>query len=234
MQRLERCGITTSRNVGRESSMVSILKLSDATVRRITRRYGRDEGCCQQTPPVWLPADRCDAGTQRHDDEPQEAVSPLHRRKTAHQTTNTAQTCNWIQDTNACGAAPRQRWSLDFLSDTFGTSNKFRILAVIGDFCRANLCFMADTSISSARVARELDALEGASGSRSRRNQIWCADITYILMRRCFLCLVAIMDWFSYKVLAWRLSNSMDAAFCVEALKEAVAEHGTPDISNTE
>ncbi len=54
---------------------------------------------------------------------------------------------------------PGQRWSLDFLSDTFGTSRKFRILAVNDDCCRENLCLMADTSISGARVARELDAL---------------------------------------------------------------------------
>ena len=52
-----------------------------------------------------------------------------------------------------------ERWSLDFLSDTFGTSRKFRILAVNDDCCRGNLCLMADTSISGARVARELDAL---------------------------------------------------------------------------
>ena len=60
-----------------------------------------------------------------------------------------------------------------------------------------------------------------------RPNQVWCADITYIPMQRGFLYLVAIMDWYSRKVLAWRLSNSMDAEFCVEALKEALATHGT-------
>ena len=53
---------------------------------------------------------------------------------------------------------PSQRWSLDFLSDTFGVPRKFRILAVNDDCCRENLCLMADTSISGARVARELDA----------------------------------------------------------------------------
>tara|TARA_B110000008_G_C16876573_1_gene527046 strand:- start:55 stop:885 length:831 start_codon:yes stop_codon:yes gene_type:complete len=67
-----------------------------------------------------------------------------------------------------------------------------------------------------------------------RSNQVWCADITYIPMRRGFLYLVAIMDWFSRKVLAWRLSNSMDADFCVEALKEALAKYGTPEIFNTD
>ena len=54
---------------------------------------------------------------------------------------------------------PGERWSLDFLSDTFGACRRFRILAVNDDCCRENLCLMADTSISGARVARELDAL---------------------------------------------------------------------------
>jgi putative transposase len=67
-----------------------------------------------------------------------------------------------------------------------------------------------------------------------RPNQVWCADITYIPMQRGFLYLVAVMDWHSRKVLAWRLSNSMDTAFCVEALKEALAKHGTPEIFNTD
>ena len=56
-------------------------------------------------------------------------------------------------------AHPHARWSLDFLADSFGASCKFRILAVIDDCCRENLCLIADTSISGARVARELDAL---------------------------------------------------------------------------
>jgi len=65
-------------------------------------------------------------------------------------------------------------------------------------------------------------------------NHVWCADITYIPMQRGFLYLVAIMDWHSRKVLSWRLSNSMDAGFCIEALKEALAKHGAPEIFNTD
>ena len=65
-------------------------------------------------------------------------------------------------------------------------------------------------------------------------NCVWCADITFIQMRRGFLYLVAIMDWASRKVLAWRLSNTMDAEFCVAALEEAIARHGRPDIFNTD
>lgn len=67
-----------------------------------------------------------------------------------------------------------------------------------------------------------------------RPNQVWCADITYVPMRRGFLYLVAIMDWLSRKVLAWRLSNTMDVEFCIEALEEAMAKHGRPDIFNTD
>jgi len=67
-----------------------------------------------------------------------------------------------------------------------------------------------------------------------RPNQVWCADITYIPMRRGFLYLVAIMDWYSRKVLSWRLSNTMEASFCVDALKEAFAKHGMPTIFNTD
>ncbi|WP_370671626.1 IS3 family transposase [Nitratireductor aquibiodomus] len=67
-----------------------------------------------------------------------------------------------------------------------------------------------------------------------RPDQVWSADVTYIPMRRGFLYLVAIMDWFSRKVLAWRLSNTMDADFCVAALEEAIARHGRPDIFNTD
>lgn len=67
-----------------------------------------------------------------------------------------------------------------------------------------------------------------------RPDQVWCADITYIPMRRGFLYLVAIMDWHSRKVLAWRLSNTMDVEFCIAALEEAMMKHGRPEIFNTD
>ena len=68
----------------------------------------------------------------------------------------------------------------------------------------------------------------------TRPNQVWCADITYIPMHKGFLYLVAVMDWHSKKVLSWRLSNTMDADFCVAALEEALAKNGKPDIFNTD
>ena len=68
----------------------------------------------------------------------------------------------------------------------------------------------------------------------TRANQVWCTDITYIPIKRGFLYLVAIMDWQSRKVLAWRLSNTMETPCCVEALEEALARYGVPDIFNTD
>ena len=70
--------------------------------------------------------------------------------------------------------------------------------------------------------------------SIERVNQVWCADVTYIPMAKGFLYLVAIMDWVSRAVLAWRLSNTLGAEFCVEALEEALARHGQPEIFNTD
>ena len=67
-----------------------------------------------------------------------------------------------------------------------------------------------------------------------RPNHVWCADITYIPMRKGFLYLVAVMDWFSRKVLSWRLSNTMTADFCIEAVNEAIEKYGTPEIFNTD
>jgi putative transposase len=67
----------------------------------------------------------------------------------------------------------------------------------------------------------------------TRPNQVWAADITYIPMTRGFLYLVAIIDWYSRYVLSWRLSNTLDADFCVEALEEAIRK-GRPDIFNTD
>ena len=67
-----------------------------------------------------------------------------------------------------------------------------------------------------------------------RPNQVWCSDITYILMRKGFRYLVAIMDWFTRKVLSWRVSITLEADFCIKAVEEALARHGQPEIFNTD
>jgi putative transposase len=68
----------------------------------------------------------------------------------------------------------------------------------------------------------------------TRANHVWATDITYIPMERGFCYLVAIMDWASRKILAWRLSNTLDTSFCTEALEEAIGKYGPPDIFNTD
>jgi putative transposase len=67
-----------------------------------------------------------------------------------------------------------------------------------------------------------------------RPNQVWATDITYIPMQRGFMYLIAIMDWATRKVLSWRLSNTLDTRFCIEALREALFKYGAPEIFNTD
>lgn len=68
----------------------------------------------------------------------------------------------------------------------------------------------------------------------SRPNQVWCADITFIPMRRGYMYLFAIMDWYSRKIIDWELSNTLDHSFCLECLKRALKHSGTPEIMNTD
>lgn len=68
----------------------------------------------------------------------------------------------------------------------------------------------------------------------TRSNQVWAMDITYIPMARGFVYLTAVVDWFSRKVLSWRLSITMDVGFCIEAVEEALARFGKPEIFNTD
>ena len=68
----------------------------------------------------------------------------------------------------------------------------------------------------------------------ARPNQVWSTDITYIRLARGFAYLVAIIDWYSRRVLSWRISNSMDAAFCVDCLEDALRHHGKPEVFNSD
>lgn len=67
-----------------------------------------------------------------------------------------------------------------------------------------------------------------------RPNQVWCCDITYIRLKAGFIYLVAVMDWYSRYVLGWKISNSLDTSFCVEALQDALLYYGCPEIFNTD
>jgi putative transposase len=68
----------------------------------------------------------------------------------------------------------------------------------------------------------------------ARPNQVWSTDLTYIRLARGFAYLVAIIDWYSRRVLAWRISNSMDASFCVDCLEDALRHHGKPEVFNSD
>lgn len=68
----------------------------------------------------------------------------------------------------------------------------------------------------------------------TKPNQVWSTDITYIRLARGFVYLVAIIDWYSRKVLAWQLSNTLDSSFCVECLETALEMYGSPEIFNTD
>jgi putative transposase len=70
--------------------------------------------------------------------------------------------------------------------------------------------------------------------SIERPNQVWCSDITYIRLAQGFVYLVAIMDWYSRYVLSWKLSNTLDTSFCIEALEEALMLYGFPEIFNSD
>jgi putative transposase len=67
-----------------------------------------------------------------------------------------------------------------------------------------------------------------------RPNQVWSTDITYIRLAHGFAYLVAVIDWYSRRVLSWRLSNTLEAGFCVDCLADALRVHGQPDIFNTD
>ena len=67
-----------------------------------------------------------------------------------------------------------------------------------------------------------------------RANHVWAMDITYLPMQRGFIYLAAVMDWATQRVLAWRVSNTLTSDFCVEAVEEAIARYGKPEIFNTD
>lgn len=68
----------------------------------------------------------------------------------------------------------------------------------------------------------------------TRPNQVWSTDITYIRLAHGFAYLVAVIDWYSRRVLSWRISNTLDTVFCVDCLEEALQRHGNPEIFNTD
>lgn len=121
---------------------------------------------------------------------------------------------------------------VDWLSDEAFTVNRKRVqrlmrtMGIVAVYPKRNLSLANQVHRVYPYLLRNL--------AIDRPNQVWATDITYIPMARGFVYLVAVMDWHSRKVLSWRLSNTMDNHFCVEALEEAIAKYGAPDIFNTD
>jgi hypothetical protein len=105
-------------------------------------------------------------------------------------------------------------------------ANLMRLLGVVAIYHRPNT--------SKTAAAHKIFPYLLGGLAIERINQVWCADIPYIPMAKGFLYLVVIMDWASRAVLAWRLSNTLGAEFCVEALEEALSRYGRPEIFNTD
>src|SRR6266853_139893 len=101
-----------------------------------------------------------------------------------------------------------------------------RLVGLVAIYQRANT--------SKPAVAHKIYPYLLGGISIERVNQVWCSDVTYIPMAKGFLYLVVIMDWVSRAVLAWRLSNTLGAGVCVEALEEALSRHGRPEVFNTD
>jgi putative transposase len=113
--------------------------------------------------------------------------------------------------------------------DTVGRKRVRRLMARMG---LAAIDQQPRTTVPHPEHRTYPDLLRGLRIERP--DQVWCSDITYIPMRRGFLYLVAVMDWATRKVLSWRLSNTLEAEFCIAALEEALARYGRPDIFNTD
>ena len=101
-----------------------------------------------------------------------------------------------------------------------------RLMGIETIYCKPNLSKPCPNSLKYPYLLRGLDI--------NRPNQVWSTDITYIPMKRGFMYLCAVIDWYSRCILSWKLSNTLTAVFCVEALHEAIETHGVPGIVNTD
>jgi putative transposase len=118
-----------------------------------------------------------------------------------------------------------------FLETQGHTVNRKKVQRLMGQMGLVGLAPQPRTTIVNQQDQRFPYLLRGLEITRP--DQVWCSDITYIPLRHGYLYLVAVMDWFSRHVLSWRLSNSMDTDFCIEALQEALSK-GQPEIFNTD
>ena len=120
----------------------------------------------------------------------------------------------------------------DWLEDQGHRVNRKRIQRLMRTMGLAAL--YPKRNLSRANQAHKVYPYLLRNLSIERPNQVWATDVTYIPMARGFVYLVAIMDWYSRRVLSWRVSNTMDVSFCIDALEEAIERHGAPEIFNTD
>jgi len=119
-----------------------------------------------------------------------------------------------------------------FLNDCGLTVNRKRVQRLMATMSLAGMAPGPNTSKKHPQHKVYPYLLRGVKVTRL--NQVWSTDITYIRLERGFAYLVAIIDWYSRKVLSWRLSNSMDTTFCVDCLEDALATYGKPEVFNSD
>jgi putative transposase len=120
----------------------------------------------------------------------------------------------------------------DWLEDSGHTVNRKRVQRLMRTM--GLVAIYPKRNLSLANQAHKIYPYLLRGLTIDRPNQVWATDITFIPMARGFVYLVAIMDWYSRRVLSWRVSNTIDTSFCIDALNEAIEQHGAPEIFNTD
>ena len=121
-----------------------------------------------------------------------------------------------------------------FLESRGHTVNRKRVQRLMRGMGLAGMAPGPNTSRVSTHPAHKIYPYLLRGVAITRPNQVWSTDITYIRLNHGFAYLVAVIDWYSRRVLAWRISNSMEAAFCVDCLQQAISVHGTPEVFNSD
>lgn len=160
----------------------------------------------------------------------------VYRRLTAKAPTETAEEdlllCRLIDEEYTSRPFYGSRRMVVFLRNAGHVVNRKRVQRLMRSMGLAGMAPGPNTSKGHPRHKVYPYLLRGVPIIRP--NQVWSTDITYIRLARGFAYLVAVMDWYSRKVLSWRLSNSMDASFCVDCLEDALREHGRPEVFNSD
>jgi putative transposase len=147
------------------------------------------------------------------------------------ETAENLQIMRLMDEEHLCHPARGSRQMIDFLEDQGIVGNRKRVQRLMRKMGIEGISPKRRTTLAAAGHRVYPYLLRGLKIERP--NQVWCSDITYVPMKYGFMYLVAVMDWFSRHVISWRLSNSMDADFCIEALEDAL-DTAKPEIMNTD